>query len=48
MDLIEHLDKRFQYRRFKEDKIPPKELIEKIIRETILTIRLRQNVFLHK
>lgn len=41
MDLIEHLDKRFQYRRFKEDKIPPKELIEKIIRETINLIPVK-------
>ena len=41
MDLLEHLDKRFNYRRFKEDKIPPKELIEKIIRETINLIPVK-------
>ena len=41
MDLLEHLDKRFQHRRFKEDKIPPKELIEKIIRETINLIPVK-------
>ena len=35
MEIGEHLNRRFNHRQFKQDKIPPKETIEKILQDTI-------------
>ena len=35
MEIGEHLNRRFNHRQFKQDKIPPKDTIEKIIPDTI-------------